>query len=211
MPDCIKTCSGIYAGIYAKLDTDLTRNNLLTSYGSATIIYDNSGNSTSYLGDTLTWTGNQLTQQVHGQSTISYSYNESGLRTKKSISGGTETTYIWKDGILCAMKIGTTVLEFSYSATGDVVSVLYRPSSGSSVRYYYARNAQGDIIGLVNSSGTMTIRYTYDSRGSRAQSVLWTNQTSSMTNEQRSNATDREQNDYCELRDSSYLLPARQR
>ena len=43
MPDCIKTCSGIYAGIYAKLGTDLTRNNLLTSYGSDTIIYDNSG------------------------------------------------------------------------------------------------------------------------------------------------------------------------
>ena len=65
--------------------------------------------STSYLGDTMTWTGNQLTQQVHGQSTISYSYNEAGLRTKKSISGGTETTYVWKDGVLCAMKIGTTI------------------------------------------------------------------------------------------------------
>ena len=160
---------------------DYTYNNsiwkdLLTSYGSATITYDNSGNPTSYLGDTLTWTGNQLTQQVHGQSTISYSYNESGLRTKKSISGGTETTYVWKDGILCAMKIGTTVLEFSYSATGDVVSVLYRPSSGSSVRYYYARNAQGDIIGLVNSSGTLVVRYAYDSWG---KAVAQTDSTSS--------------------------------
>ena len=82
---------------------------LLTSYGGDTIIYDNSGNPTSYLGDTLTWTGNQLTQHVHGQSTISYSYNESGLRTKKNISGGTETTCIGKYGVLCAMKIDTTL------------------------------------------------------------------------------------------------------
>ena len=42
---------------------------------------------------------------------------------------------------------------------------MYRPASGTAIRYYYARNAQGDIIGIVNSSGTMIIRYVYDSWG----------------------------------------------
>ena len=118
------------------------------------------------MGDTMQWSGNQLTQQTHNGSTISYTYNESGLRTKKNVSGGTQTTYVWKDGVLCAMQSGTKVLEFSYSANGDVVSVLMRNQGASSgTRYYYARNAQGDVIGLVNSSGTMVIRYTYDSWG----------------------------------------------
>ena len=56
------------------------------------------------------------------------------------------------------------------------MSVLYRPSSGSNVRYYYARNAQGDIRGLVNSSGTLVVRYAYDSWG---KPVVQTDSTSS--------------------------------
>ena len=146
--------------------TNTTWKDLLKTYDGATIIYDNSGNPTSYRGDSMQWSNNQLTQQTHNGSTITYTCNESGLRTKKNVSGGTQTTYVWKDGVLCAMQSGTKVLEFSYSANGDVVSVLMRNQGASSgTRYYYARNAQGDVIGLVNSSGTMVIRYTYDSWG----------------------------------------------
>ncbi|MDP4147170.1 MAG: hypothetical protein Q8936_22290 [Bacillota bacterium] len=35
----------------------------------------------------------------------------------------------------------------------------------NSVEYYYIRNAQGDIIGLFNKTGTQVVSYTYDSWG----------------------------------------------
>ena len=31
--------------------------------------------------------------------------------------------------------------------------------------YYYAKNAQGDITGIVNTSGTIVVEYTYDAWG----------------------------------------------
>ena len=68
------------------------------------------------------------------------------------------------DGLTYA---GTNVsLYFSYDATGNVVSVDYSNNGGtSSTTYYYVRNAQGDIIGLVNSSGKRVVTYEYDTWG----------------------------------------------
>ena len=49
---------------------------------------------------------------------------------------------------------------YSYDANGDVVSVNY-----NGTEYYYLRNGQTDIVGLMDGSGTRVVEYTYDAWG----------------------------------------------
>ena len=49
---------------------------------------------------------------------------------------------------------------FSYDANGDVVSVNY-----NGTEYFYLRNGQNDVVGLMDGSGTRVVEYTYDAWG----------------------------------------------
>jgi len=49
---------------------------------------------------------------------------------------------------------------FSYDANGDVISVNY-----NGTEYYYLRNGQNDVVGLMDGSGTRVVEYTYDAWG----------------------------------------------
>ena len=56
--------------------------------------------------------------------------------------------------------------------TGDVQTDYYYDESGNvfgfkrgNSEYYYIRNGQGDIIGILDSSGTQVVSYVYDSWG----------------------------------------------
>ena len=62
---------------------------------------------------------------------------------------------------------GSTAIQqrFSYDAAGNLVAVVYKVGSGTSYIYYYLRNAQGDIVKLIDSSGNTVVEYLYDSWG----------------------------------------------
>ena len=80
------------------------------------------------------------------------------------------TEYYYNGSVLIGMKIGTgssaKVLRFSYDASGNVVAVDYSTNNGSSfTTYYYLRNAQNDVIKLIDGSGNTVVEYTYDSWG----------------------------------------------
>ena len=49
---------------------------------------------------------------------------------------------------------------FSYDVLGNPVAVMY-----NDVEYYYVKNIQGDIIGLVDGNGTWVVEYDYDAWG----------------------------------------------
>ena len=51
-------------------------------------------------------------------------------------------------------------LLFSYDANGDVISVNY-----NGTEYFYLRNGQNDVVGLMDGSGTKMVEYTYDAWG----------------------------------------------
>jgi RHS repeat-associated protein len=64
------------------------------------------------------------------------------------------------------MKTGSTVMRFSYDAGGNVVSVDYSEDNGTNfTTYYYLRNAQGDVVKMIDSSGNTVVEYLYDSWG----------------------------------------------
>ena len=68
------------------------------------------------------------------------------------------TEYYYNGSVLIGMKIGTgataNVLRFSYDASGNVVALDYSTNNGSDfTTYYYLRNAQNDVVKLIDNSG----------------------------------------------------------
>ncbi|MFQ7168670.1 MAG: RHS repeat-associated core domain-containing protein [Christensenellales bacterium] len=146
----------------------------LTSYDGESITYDASGNPTNYLGATLVWEGQRLKSYTPKAASSGransyvYSYDENGIRTRKTI-GSTVTDYYY-NGTLLMGTVKTTTnsdgstttskLRFSYDANGKVVAVNYNGNY-----YYYLRNAQSDIVKLIDKTGATVVEYRYDSWG----------------------------------------------
>ncbi|MBE6939730.1 MAG: RHS repeat protein [Ruminococcaceae bacterium] len=63
------------------------------------------------------------------------------------------------DQLVAITDFGSNFLRFTYDLLGPA-TVTYGNST-----YYYLRNAQGDVIGIANSSGTQVVSYRYDAWG----------------------------------------------
>ena len=137
----------------------------LTSYDNTAITYDGMGNPTSYRGYTFGWRGKQLVSAGNSTDSLTYEYNEDGLRQKKTVNN-VDTDYFYNGSVLIGMQRGTDKLLFSYDASGNVVSVDF-----NGMEYYYLRNAQGDIVKLIDASGASVVEYTYDTWGKEVQTT----------------------------------------
>ena len=140
--------------------TDANFKNAVTQYGDDVIVYDASGNPTSYRGYTMTWAkGRQLASLSGNGKSMSFKYDNAGIRTSKTVSG-VETKYTYLGGTLVSQKTGDEVINFAYSAGGAPYGFSYNGQS-----YFYLLNLQGDVIGIYDGSGNIVVRYTYDSWG----------------------------------------------
>ena len=147
---------------------------LMTIAGTETFSHDAMGNPTSYALKTLTWSGKQLIRYYYqpGKNQLynyTYAYDENGLRTQKVLNGVT-TSYYYNGSVLMGMVTGSgnTAIHqlFSYDSSGNVVAVDYSSNGGSTfTTYYYLRNAQNDVVKLIDGSGNTVVQYTYDSWG----------------------------------------------
>ena len=106
-------------------------------------------------------TNKQLTSASNGTNSLTFEYNEDGLRQKK-ICNNISTDYYYNGSVLIGMQRGQTKYLFSYDAGGNVVSV----KQGNN-EYYYLRNAQGDIVKIIDATGTSVVEYTYDTWGKK--------------------------------------------
>ncbi|MDW7658491.1 MAG: RHS repeat-associated core domain-containing protein, partial [Bacillota bacterium] len=133
----------------------------LTSYNGAAITYDEIGNPLTDGTLTYTWAqGRKLQQIAKTGTTASYKYNDSGIRSEKTVNGVT-TVYNVVGGQVTWEKTGSsTPIYYTYDASGSLWGMQYNGSM-----YFYVRNAQGDIIRLINSSGTVVVEYAYDAWG----------------------------------------------
>ncbi|MBR3295895.1 MAG: RHS repeat-associated core domain-containing protein, partial [Clostridia bacterium] len=129
----------------------------LTSYNGTAITYDSMGNPLSYRGMTLTWEGKRL--KTSGSTT--YLYDSDGQRISKT-TGSTVTKYHYNGTVLIAMERGSDRLLFSYDSFGSPVCVNY-----NGTYYYYVKNAQGDIIKMIDGSGSTKVTYVYDTWGKK--------------------------------------------
>ena len=135
---------------------------LLTAYNGNAITYDAIGNPlTYYNGTTFTWdAGRQLSTATKADGTeLSFKYNDSGIRTSKTVDG-TTTQYFLDGTSVIAEKTGNNILWFYYDGDGSREAVEYNGAV-----YYYLYNAQGDVLGLFDNNLNVVVNYTYDSWG----------------------------------------------
>ncbi|MBQ6430860.1 MAG: hypothetical protein IJJ99_03165 [Oscillospiraceae bacterium] len=167
---------------------------LLTTVGGSPIVYEGqtitynsgtytvsgtptSGNPILYNnGNTeldLSWaSGRQLsTVSCYAEQwQVAYSYDADGIRTEKN-DDGVLHKYVTQNGKVVRETIGSgstaKVLDFIYDESGRPFALNYSTNNGSSfTTYYYILNLQGDVVKLVNASGTSTFaNYTYDAWG----------------------------------------------
>ena len=140
---------------------DSTWKDLLTAYKGQSITYDAIGNPLAYRdGMTMTWDCRQLKTLNKTGLSMAFQYDADGQRVKKTVNG-TATTY-WRDtdGKIMKMQKGNDILLFMYEGDGRRVGFLLNGTG-----YYYVYNAQGDVVGLIDKTGTSVVQYSYDSWG----------------------------------------------
>ena len=134
----------------------------LTKYNGKQITYDAIGNPLTYDGNTYTWqNGRQLAgiSNTTKNQTITYKYNDSGIRTQKTVNGTTTNYYL--DGTkVIYEKTGNNVIYYTYDENGRVIALKYNDT-----QYYYIRNGQNDIVGILDSNLNQIVSYEYDSWG----------------------------------------------
>ena len=168
--------------------------NMITS-GNSTYKYDNLNRLISINGDSIFYSftnpGNPrlfkdteykfegrrlvgITEElgIDEQKSIDYTYNSNGLIIKKVLGYWYDddrdseeyTTKYYYDGEKLITEIGPrNRLDFLYDENG----ILYGLIKDSSRKYFYIRDFMSNILGLVDDSGNIVVKYKYDAYGNR--------------------------------------------
>ena len=135
-------------------------NDRLTYFNTDQITYDANGNPLQYRdGMQFTWVNGRRLNTVtynNNNNTLSFDYDNNGLRTRK---GNTRYYYDSGKNLVGMTKNGYTLL-FYYDEGGSPIAF-----SSNGFMYYYIKNLQGDIMKIVNSSGSIIATYAYDVSG----------------------------------------------
>ena len=96
------------------------------------------------------------------------------------ITGTTEYKYTTLSGKLVRVEYNTTILDIVYDESGQPFSIRYKSNpTKEGVVYYYVLNAQGDVVGLLNSSGELVVEYKYDPWGKLLETIIGVDETDS--------------------------------
>lgn len=131
----------------------------LTAWGGKNITYDAVGNMLTKGSTAFTWTQGRKLASVSNGKSIQYAYDHTGNRVKKTVNG-TVTEYHLAGNLILSETTGSSTQSYRYDSSGK----LFSATIGGNI-YFYLHNLQGDVIGLVNASGTKVVEYTYDSWG----------------------------------------------
>ena len=158
--------------------TDANWKDKLTSFDNSTITYDAIGNPLSDGTWTYVWqAGRQLRSmtKLDGNDTITveFEYDHAGLRTKKTRKVNNvinEVNEYILNGKNVVELIHTVypensdpvvnVLHFYYDAQGRAAMVKH-----NGVMYGYVHDLQGDVIGILDNTGSVAVEYKYDAWG----------------------------------------------
>ena len=114
-----------------------------------------------------------------GSTVWTYTYDANGMRTSRS-NGNLGYTYVYNGGSLSKMTytgLNSATLYFSYDASGRPLSVSYTDANETTTTYYYITNLQGDVLAIVDGTGTAVVQYIYDAWGrqlSMTGTMKWT-------------------------------------
>jgi len=155
---------------------DATWGDKLTSYTGVSITYDDIGNPLSYYNGssyTFSWeNARQLATLIKGSYSLSFEYNNEGIRTSKTVNG-VEHIYHLSNSLIMSEEWGNNLVLYLYDADGSPIGMQYRNTSygeGQFDTYWFEKNLQGDVVAVYNHSGIKLIAYTYDAWGNSSVS-----------------------------------------
>ena len=99
------------------------------------------------------------TETQEDDTVYSYTYNEEGIRTSKTVNG-VKTTYYLDGTNIIEQRTGDTVLHFHYDSNDEIIGFTYGEND-----YFYVKNSMGDITGITDINGNLVASYTYDAWG----------------------------------------------
>ena len=119
----------------------------------------------------MSWQGRQLASATGDGKSLSFTYDSEGIRTSKTVDGVEHIYHLSGTQVLSEEWTENGVqhlLIYIYDASGAPIGMAYRDStyvSGAFDFYLFAKNIQGDILYIYNTSGTRLVTYTYDAWG----------------------------------------------
>lgn len=146
----VKTMTGTYDSVWK---------DQLLNWNDMVMTYDAVGNMLTKGDINYIWTQGRKLSGVENGKSIQYLYDHTGARVKKTVDE-TQTEYRWAGEILLSEKTGTQTMWYRYDSAGSLVAVTIKGKI-----YFYVRNAQNDIIALVDADRKIVVQYTYDSWG----------------------------------------------
>lgn len=146
----LKTETGLY---------DSAWKDKLMEWDGIAMTYDTVGNMLTKGTTNYTWTQGRKLSGVNNGKNIRYFYDHTGARIRKTVDGKA-TEYCMAGDLLISEKTGGQTCWYRYDSSGNVVSVNMKGSI-----YFYVRNLQNDIVGLIDAAGNTVVHYTYNSWG----------------------------------------------
>ena len=171
--------TGSLSGVTGTVILHTYEGDRLTAISSAAITYDEIGNPLTYGTTEFTWrNGRQLATFTKGSTSVSYKYNDSGIRTSKTVNG-IEHIYTLNGSQIVTESWTQNnveyVIVYLYDESGAPIGMQYRTSNyawGEFDNFFFEKNLFGDIVAVYNESGTKVITYTYDAWGNHTPNVL---------------------------------------
>ncbi|MEG0773891.1 DNRLRE domain-containing protein [Clostridium sp.] len=123
----------------------------LSSYNGKAITYDQIGNPLTYDGYNFTWEMGRQLKNINGNGkNISYKYNDSGIRTEKTVDGVTTNYHLVGDKVTFEGS-GSDKIYYTYDASGKLVSMSL--NSIETVNEVEGKSEIGIFEGSTNKSG----------------------------------------------------------
>ena len=124
------------------------------------ITYDESGKPIDYYnGYRYEWNGDKLARAVNEEKEIELLYDNNGTLIRKIVNGVATDYYI--EGIdYIAEETDGKVIIYLYDSKADLIGFMYENNA-----YYYLKNFNKDIIGIVDSNYELVCEYEYDAWG----------------------------------------------
>ena len=115
----------------------------LIAVNDVELTYDEIGNVLTYGEKSYSWeSGRNLKSITDGENTYSYTYDENGIRTSKTVYGET-IYYNTKDGVILSQTGGGIDMYFQYDTSGAPLGLII-----GGMQYFYLTNQMEDIVGL---------------------------------------------------------------
>lgn len=130
------------------------QNNLLISANNIKNEYDEIGNPLKYKNNDLCLFGRTL--KKYGD--VNYNYDKNGNRIQKKCNGNS-TDYYYDNGKIIYEKDKNNIISYIYY-NNSIVGI-----SINGIDYFYLKNAENDVMSIVDTNGNIVVSYLYDPFG----------------------------------------------